>query len=91
MYQTLCVESFNKLKKYCDRSDYDNPKIDWQLSDGKWVSGWVNDINTNTMGVHVGAMINGIIKRETIEYSNAAPACSWFDWILVDANAPAPI
>ena len=68
-----------KLKKYCDTSDNDDTKIDWQLPHGQWMLGWVDGINTNINSVDVSAMIHGTIERGTLGYSSTAPARTMSD------------
>ena len=50
-------ESFDKVKKYCDKSNDDNRNIDWELADGQWVHAWIDDIDSNMRQVHLGAKV----------------------------------
>ena len=68
-------ESFNKLQKYCDRSDNDEKtNVDWRLICGRWVHGQVDSIDPTNRGVDCSAKVGGQILTPTLGYRRVAPA-----------------
>ena len=72
----VAFKSFGNVEKYCDRTGNGYTNIDWQLSNGQWVNGWVERLDTNEEDVYVSANIGDKIERRIRGYEQVAPSCT---------------